>query len=76
MPIVCESGSAPVVSLRTVYEGLCLCGKSWLMMYSSFLAVELQAQLNVYCAQLCEEGELIMKTNMKPPSGSRCVCGR
>lgn len=44
------------------------------MMYSSFLTVELQAQLKVYCAQLCEEGELIMKTNMKPLSGSRCVC--
>ena len=75
-PIVCESGSAPAVSLHTVYQGLCLCGKSWLMMYSSFLAVELQAQLNVHCAQLCEEGELIMKTNMKPLSGSRYVCGR
>lgn len=44
------------------------------MMYSSFLAVELQAQLNGYCAQFYEEWELIMKTNMKPLSGSRCVC--
>lgn len=45
------------------------------MMYSALLTVELQAQLNVYCAQLCGEGEL-MKTNMRPLSGSRYVCGR
>lgn len=73
-PIVYEWSSTFSVSSRTVYQGRCLCGKSWLMMYSSVLAVELQAQLNVHCAQLCEEGELIMKTNMKPLSGSRCMC--
>lgn len=75
-PIVWESGSAPAISraLHSVYQGLCLCGKSWLMMYSSILAVKLHAQLNVYCAQLREEGELIMKANMEPLSGSRCAC--
>lgn len=74
-PIVCESGSTPAVSLRAVYQALCLCRKSWLMMYSALLTVELRAQLNMYCAQLCGDGEL-MKTNMRPLSGSRYVCGR
>lgn len=38
------------------------------MMYSSSLA-----QLHVYCAQLCDEEELIMKTNMKPEWIKMCV---